>query len=238
MNTEGHPWTDRAEQIQSDILQRERLGGVALRRNQTWPGHTVSWRFEEPDAAEQVAILMPGATPSHFTITAFNTGDRAQRAAMTTWNVTAGRWRMTSADGSREVPIERSASVALSFPPRAESRFEFTLIEAGTPVESRPDLGIGTDDVRVENGVVNVTVHSLGARPTGGAEVVVQDAGGHILARARVAPLEAPLDLRPRTTRVRLPLPAGTASGGLRVHVSLAPTVAELTMLNNAVTLP
>lgn len=130
MNTEGHPWTDRAEQIQSDILQRERLGGVALRRNQTWPGHTVSWCFEEPDAAEQVAILMPGATPSHFTITAFNTGDRAQRAAMTTWNVTAGRWRMTSADGSRDVPIERSASVALSFPPRAESRFEFTLIEA------------------------------------------------------------------------------------------------------------
>lgn len=92
--------------------------------------------------------------------------------------------------------------------------------------------------MRVESGVVNVTVHSLGARPTGGAEVVVQDASGHILARARVAPLEAPLDLRPRTTRVRLPLPAGTASGGLRVHVSLAPTVAELTMLNNAVTLP
>ena len=47
MYTEGHWWSDRVEQP-SDILQRERLGGIALKRNQTWPGNTVSWRFDTP----------------------------------------------------------------------------------------------------------------------------------------------------------------------------------------------
>ena len=49
MYTEGHWWSDRVDQP-TDILQRERLGGVALNRNQTWPGNSVSWRFAEPGA--------------------------------------------------------------------------------------------------------------------------------------------------------------------------------------------
>src|SRR5690606_13086151 len=42
MNTEGHWWSDRVE-APSEFLQRTRLGGIALKRNQSWPGHTVSW---------------------------------------------------------------------------------------------------------------------------------------------------------------------------------------------------
>ena len=40
MYTEGHWWSDRVDQP-NEILQRERLGGIALRRNQSWPGNTV-----------------------------------------------------------------------------------------------------------------------------------------------------------------------------------------------------
>ncbi|MDB5669707.1 MAG: hypothetical protein JWO25_666, partial [Alphaproteobacteria bacterium] len=75
MVTEGHWWSDRVEQP-NEILQRERLGGIALRRNQTWPGNAVSWRFDDPDGAEQVAILVPGATPDRLRIIAYNIGDR------------------------------------------------------------------------------------------------------------------------------------------------------------------
>ena len=67
MMTEGHWWSDRVE-IPSEYLQRSRLGGIALKRNFIYPGHTVSWRFAEPEGAEQVAILVPGATQSHFKV--------------------------------------------------------------------------------------------------------------------------------------------------------------------------
>src|SRR6185312_16443796 len=119
--TEGHWWSDRVE-IPSELLQRTRLGGVALKRNWIWPGATVSWRFDRPDAAEQVAILVPGATPTHFKVIAYNTADRPVTAAMTGWTVTAGDWKMTSgvdttgkdvadAPQTRTVPLEKSASV-------------------------------------------------------------------------------------------------------------------------------
>ena len=39
MMTEGHWWSDRVE-IPSELLQRSRLGGVALKRNWIWPGRT------------------------------------------------------------------------------------------------------------------------------------------------------------------------------------------------------
>ena len=158
MQTEGHWWSDRVDQP-NEILQRERLGGIALRRNQTWPGNTVSWRFDDPEGAEQVAILLPGATPNRFKVVAYNMSDRPQRATMTGWNVTAGRWRMTQRcrrerrrQGRRprrraDVPLERSASVEVAFAPRQTTVLEFALEQPATPVERRPDLGIGEDDV-------------------------------------------------------------------------------------------
>jgi hypothetical protein len=62
MYTQGHWWTDRVE-APNELLQRERLGGIALKRNQTWPGNAVSWRFADPEAALKVAILVRDATP-------------------------------------------------------------------------------------------------------------------------------------------------------------------------------
>ena len=86
MLTEGHWWSDRVDQP-NEILQRERLGGIALKRNQTWPGNAVSWRFADPEGAEQVAILVPGATPTHFRVIAYNMSDKPQRATMTGWDI-------------------------------------------------------------------------------------------------------------------------------------------------------
>ncbi|HEY0311193.1 MAG TPA: LamG-like jellyroll fold domain-containing protein [Allosphingosinicella sp.] len=247
MLTEGHWWSDRVDQP-NEILQRERLGGIALRRNQTVPGHTVSWRFADPEGAEQVAILLPGATPDRFKVIAYNVSDRPQRAVMTGWNVTAGSWRMTSGVDSngddkadapvdaRTVPLERSASVEVVFAPHQTTVLEFALQRPTVPVEQRPDLGIGPDDVAVRGGRIEVVVHSLGAVAAPGGTVTVEDSSGRILARGTVPPLAAPLDLQPKTARVTLSLFKGQATRGLKVSVGAG--VPEITQSNNTIVLP
>jgi len=247
MNTEGHWWSDRVE-APSEFLQRARLGGIALKRNQSWPGHTVSWRFAQPEAAEQVALLVHAPSPDRFKVIAYNLGSRAVDAEMSTWNVTAGQWRMTSGvdrdgddtiDGkatTRELTLERSASTTLRFAPGQSQVFEFELAQAGTPVEQRSDLGIGRGDVRVDGRQVQVTVHSLGHVATGVGAAVLEDAKGRELARVEIPSLAAPSDLVPKTTTVSLPLPAGDHRG-LRVRVMQADGAAEVTQRNNVVTL-
>jgi hypothetical protein len=248
MLTEGHWWSDRVDQP-NEILQRERLGGIALRRNQTWPGNSVSWRFEDPDGAEQVAILLPGATPTHFKIVAYNISGKPQRATMTGWDVAAGSWRMSigldadgddKADGlvvAQGVPLERSASVNLSFAPRKTTVIEFTLDKPTIPVEQRPDLGIGADDVRLKGRQLFVTVHSLGAAATPAGTLRVEDAAGRLVASAAIPALAAPLDLRPKTAEMRVTLPAPAGRGSL-VRVALSGDAPEVTRLNNEVRIP
>lgn len=248
MLTEGHWWSDRVE-LPNEILQRERLGGIALKRNWTYPGNTVSWRFADTAAAEQVAILMPGATPQHFKVIAYNTTDKLQHATMSTWNVAAGDWKMISSVSRADtdqvagdaagqvVSLERSRGIDVSFAPHATTVMEFTLLKAGEPVETRADLGIGIDDVQVKGRSVEVTVHSLGARDANGGNVHLQDAAGHVLATAEVPVLAAPLDLQPKTVKVRLTMPAGTRPAELSVRVALAGGEPEITQLNNVVRL-
>lgn len=232
MYTEGHWWSDRVDQP-NEILQRERLGGIALRRNQTWPGNSVSWRFAEAGAAEQVAILVPGATMGTFKVIAWNTSGRPQKADMTAWNVTAGRWKMTGSSGTSEITLERSASIPLVFAP-GENVFEFALVAPGVPTDQRGDLGIGIDDIAMTKRAMTVTVHSLGAIDTPGGTLSLEDAAGRVLATAPVPPLGAPLDLQPKTAKVTLTVPAGA----VRVRVALIGNAPETTLLNNVVALP
>lgn len=235
MLTEGHWWSDRVE-MDSQWLQRERLGGIALRRNQTWPGNTVSWRFADAAAAEKVAILLPNATRERFRVIGYNTTAQPQRATMTTWNVMAGRWRMTSADGARGVMLERSAATDLVFPPGTSS-FDFELIAPGEPVDTRPDLGIGRDDVALKGGTLTLTVHSLGAKPLVGGTASLVDRAGKRVAQASIPPMPAPIDLLSVTRDVRLILPAGVDPATLTVRVALPGDAPEITRLNNAVPL-
>ena len=247
MVTEGHWWIDRVEQP-SDILQRERLGGVALRRGQAYPGHTVSWRFAHDEDALSTAILLPSPQPDHFRVLAYNLTDKPIAARMTGWNITAGRWRMTeatSSDGgktlaaptSHAITLERSASVPVSFAPGVTTALEFTLLSPSAPTETRADLGIGAQDVAVHGQVVDLTVHSLGAKPVPGGTAWIEDAGGRILAHAPIGPMPAPTDLQPKTTKLRLRL-HGSIPAGARVRVALPGNAPEVTMLNNSVPLP
>ncbi len=246
--TEGHWWVDRVDE-DTTYLQRTRLGGVALARNYIYPGHTVSWKFADPDGAVSVAILLPSPARDHFKVIAYNITGKPVKATMTGWNVAAGQWEMTSgiAKGTSDVlgpkavrksiAFEKTASVDVVFAPKKTTILEFTLKTPGPPVETRPDLGIGVDDVKVEGRSVSVTVHSLGAVDAQAGTVEIVDARRKVLARATTPPLPAPTDLQPHTAVVTLTLPARANIKGTTVRVSLG-GVKEITQLNNTVVLP
>ncbi|TGX48406.1 LamG domain-containing protein [Sphingomonas gei] len=244
MMTGGHWWSDRVSMAQ-EFLQRERLGGIALARNQSYPGHTVSWRFAEPGAAEQVAILVPGATRAHFRVVAYNMSDRAQRAEMSSWNVAAGRWTMragTNPDGSdlaggTSLDLERSAVTNVSFAPRATTVLDFTLEQAGEDPSVRPDLGIGVDDVVLKGRALTVIVHSLGSAAAPGGTLFLEDASGRTVTSTKIAALAAPTDLTPKTARVRLTVPGGAAVETLRLRLARDDGGREVTLRNNMVPL-
>ena len=250
INTDGSLWIDRVGVHHAD-LQRARLGGIALVRNGPFPGHVVSWRFRAPADDQSVALLVPGATATAFKVIAYNLDAVPVRAEMTGWNIDPGVWEITEglaakggdeADGpveSRTTAFGRSESVDLTFAPRATSILTFRLKTPGTPYWARPDLGISREDIAIDSDgrTVAVTVHSLGSVPAPSARIVFRDAAGRIAATAATAPLAAPVDLWPKTTRVVLALPAGVAAAGGSVELDPDHALEEITRLNNRVSL-
>ncbi|WP_395334791.1 hypothetical protein WBP06_24270 [Novosphingobium sp. BL-8H] len=246
MYTQGHWWSDRVD-APNEYLQRERLGGIALKRNQTYPGNAVSWRFADPEAAVKVAILVRDATPDRFTVVAYNTTGTEQRADMGTWNVVGGIWEMSQGIApqggdvaqnnvsTREVEIERSGSLPVSFAPGATTVMTFRLKQkAGVQPEHRPDLGIGDDDVIRKGSRLSVTVHSLGSVAAPGGTLTLETPEGKVLASTPVPALAAPSDLRAKTATVTLTVPAGAPN---LLHVKVSTGAPEVTQRNNLVIL-
>jgi hypothetical protein len=248
LNTEGSLWIDRIY-FNNGELQRARLGGVALMRNYDYPGNVVSWRFQAPGNDQSVAILIPESTPDHFKVIAYNLDPVAVKANMTGWEIDPGRWEITqgvqgsSADAplrdvsTRTEEFERSRDLGITFPPHATTVLELKLVAKGVPYWSRPDLGIGGDDVKVEGNRVKVTVHSLGSVDAPSSKVVLRDRAGKVLASAGVPSIKAPLDLFPKTASVVLALPAGADWKGGSVTVESSGDVPEITQMNNRVPL-
>jgi hypothetical protein len=231
-------------------LQRARLGGIALTRGNTFPGHVISWKFIAPATDQSLAILVPQSTATGFKVIAYNLETSPVRARMTGWNIDPGLWEVTQgidtqgADQADQdlttqtVPFERSRALDLTFAPRATTVLTFTLKQAGTPYWQRPDLGIDPSDVVVHGREVLVRVHSLGSIPSPESSVVFRDRTGRIVAVDRVPPLPAPLDLMPKTVNVRLCLPDGLGAEGGSVEIDPDNRLEEITKLNNVVHLP
>jgi hypothetical protein len=248
LNTEGSLWIDRIY-FNNGELQRARLGGVALMRNYDYPGNVVSWRFQAPGNDQSVAILIPESTPDHFKVIAYNLDPVAVKAKMTGWEIDPGKWEITQeVQGSsasaplkdvsaRTEEFERSRDIEITFPPHATTVLELKLVEKGVPYWSRPDLGIGEDDVKVDGGRVKVTVHSLGSVDAPASKVVIRDKAGKVLATAGVPAIKAPLDLFPKTAAVELSLPKGAEWKGGSVTVESTGSVPEITQMNNRVPL-
>jgi hypothetical protein len=249
MYTEGHRWSDRVESP-TEILQRERLGGVALARNYTYPGHAVSWQFRQPDAGTKVAILVEDVARDHFKVVAYNTTSVPQHAVMTTWNVISGAWTMKqalAAEGTahannaalkHRIELGRSLSTDVEFAPNATTVLELALDKADAiQPEQRADLGIGIDDVHLSGNQVIVTVHSLGAVSTAKGMAALQDDSGHVYTSVSIPALPAPRDLRPQVASVKLTLPSKVHREALSVRIQQSDDSKEVTLMNNCVRL-
>jgi hypothetical protein len=244
INTEGSLWSDRVGVPYID-LQRARLGGVALVRNGTFPGHVVSWRFAAPATDKSLAILVPFSTPKQFTVIAYNLDEKTVQAAMTGWNIDPGIWEVVQgvdtndddkADrdiATRSLTFERSRSVELTFPPRATTVLTFNLKQPGTAYWQRPDLGITSEDIQVIGNEVHVRVHSLGAVATPAVTIAVRDRAGQIIAKQQLPPIAAPVDLLPKTAEIILPFSEGTSAAGGTVEIDPDHAIEEITLLNN-----
>jgi hypothetical protein len=76
----------------------------------------VSWRFDLPDAAERVGLLVSKATADGLTVTAHNLSDRPVQARMIGARVAPGRWRVTGDGPAREIDWGTGRAAPLTFP--------------------------------------------------------------------------------------------------------------------------
>jgi len=244
INTEGSLWIDRVS-VDTAELQRARLGGVAIVRNSLYPGHVVSWKFAEAGGDEKVAIAVQEGTPEHVKLIAYNLDSKPVKARMTGWDVLPGTWKITqgtreaAAEGplsnTKNAPFGRTESLEITFAPRTVTVLELSLVTKGVPYWSRPDLGIGRDDVQVSGRTMEVTVHSLGAVDAPASTLVLRDKDGRTLATAAVPPLKAPLDVKPKTFRATLAVPEGKEWRGGTLTLEPGGELPEITMRNNVV---
>jgi hypothetical protein len=158
------------------------------------------------------------------------------------WDVTQGVQGASAGAPLRDAStrteeFERSRDLEITFPPHTTTVLELKLVEKGVPYWSRPDLGIGADDVKVDGNRVKVTVHSLGSVDAPTSKVVLRDKAGKVLASAAVPSIKAPLDLFPKTASVVLILPAAADWKGGSVTVESSGEVPEITQMNNRVPL-
>ncbi|MGA1981917.1 MAG: LamG-like jellyroll fold domain-containing protein [Acidobacteriaceae bacterium] len=252
INTEGSLWIDRVTDSAGPMfvnteLQRARFGGVALIRNHIYPGNAVSWRFIAPATPTSLGILVPEETTDHVKIIVYNLDAVPVSTQMTGWEVDPGQWEITQgvqagAEDSAltgvkkwSAEFERSRSIPLTFAPHTTTVVELKLVTKGVPYWSRPDLGISSDDVKVEGRTMKVIVHSLGAVDAPASKVVLRDHAGKVIATANAGPLKAPLDLSPKTEEVSLALPAGAEWKGGSVTIEMSGDLPEITQMNNRV---
>jgi len=223
INTEGSIWIDRISSF-NPLIQEDRLGGTALTRtNVLYPQHFVSWRFLAPANYESVAVFVSSASKTGLEIIAYNMVQSPVSADMTVWDITPGKWRVQHGIGTNDdqiadsieteyiVKLERGESLKLVFAPR---QYNIVLLELLEPAEKgyweRPDLGIGTGDIKIDGNSVTIRVHSLGTVDTPATHLELKDANGNIVGTAPVPSLEAPLDLKPRWKDVTLNVSEGT----------------------------
>jgi len=267
INTEGSLWIDRVGVPTTDIQRARLGGVALVRNALypghavSWkfaalPADSsakVSAKAEAsaqdgPASDQSVAILIPDATPTGFKVIACNVANSPVVATMTGWNIDPGTWEITQGTDAnnddtadqittRTTTFERTRSLDFTLPPRATTIITLKLKTPGTPYWSRPDLGLDRADVTRTSAGLQVRVHSLGSVPVPASTVALRDARGKVIATAAVPALDAPHDLRPRTTDVGLTFPAGTSLTGATVELDPDHRLEEITTLNNAVKL-
>ncbi len=111
---------------------------------------------------QSLGILVPEGTPDHIKIIVYNLdcrsregeddrmGDRSRQVGDHAGTSGSSADAPSHDVATRTEEFERSPDLDFTFPPHVTTVLELKLSEKGVPYWSRPDLGIGADDVKVE----------------------------------------------------------------------------------------
>ena len=206
--TEGSIWIDRIG-FNCNTIQESRMGGIALNRSEHLaPANLVSWSFEGKDDAQRLAILFSKSSRDAFEMDFFNMDDKPMQARMRGQMVKGGRWKLTLPDGrTQTVTFGRGRDLTLEIPARRDYHIMMDLIGKELDFSKKPDAGISSDDLRLTETGLEVTVHNLGNVSLKSVEVVLRDAEGRTMAKAKTPAIQAPTDMRAKMARVILKVP-------------------------------
>ncbi len=247
INTEGSVWIDRISSF-NPVIQEDRLGGVALTRtNILYPMNRISWNFKAPASWESTAVYVQESAPEKIRIIAYNLENEPVNAEMTLWDVLPGNWRMTTGIDTDDDQIpdaelsESSVNTArgeilkLTFAPRQYTVISLELKESAEKgYWELPDIAIGKEDITLSENEITVRVHNIGAVISPEAEIVVTDSSGVKIGSAKVPPVEAPLDLKPRHADIKISIPAGTAHSATKIELDPGQKIKQITRKNDS----
>jgi len=237
--TEAEQFTDRIF-LPVEVVAQAMLGGYTA-RNKLWPGYAVSYE----DLGRDFAALVLDQGKDRLKVVMINTQERRRTGAFRVWQLRHGRYELkvgpdANDDGivdkvekTRTLTLKRMDRVPVSLPPRRLMVYELGQREKLTSIAKLPDPAIGDRDVVHKGRTLKVTVHNIGSAPARDLVVALVDANARVLSAAKVASLDAPLDLRPRTATVVL----DCQKGGAGVVLDPQNAIAEITELNNRVNL-
>jgi len=248
INTEGSVWIDRISSF-NPVIQEDRLGGVALTRtNILYPMNRVSWKFKAPASWESTAVFVQESGPEKLKIIAYNLENDPVKAEMTLWDVIPGKWSMTvgiDTDDDQKpdydlsessVVAGRGESMELNFVPR---RNTIIILELKEPSDQGywelPDIAIGKEDITVSENEITVRVHNIGAIISPETEIAVTDAKGKRIGSASVPAIDAPADLKPKHTDIRIAIPSGNGHSAAKFELDPDHKINQITRKNDSI---
>jgi hypothetical protein len=248
IETEGSIWIDRVNR-DNPLIQEHRLGGVALiRANHIYPQHYVSWNIHQPANYKSLAIYIPEATEKNINIIAYNLEKQPVKSSMSLWNIKPGQWRIVQGVDTNDdqqidkelmenvVYLERGSDMEITFIPRKNTIVSMELVEpAETNYWERPDLAIGSSDLKIENNKLSIRVHNLGATESPETSLELRDAYGKTVKKVQVPTLAAPLDLIPKWVEINIMVPDGTDLTSGSIEIDPDKKIIQITRKNNIV---
>lgn len=235
--TKGSIWTDRI-QYSADAIQIARLGAPAMNRISHYaPSNPVAWRFEDEENSGKVAIWVHDCDNSHFSVEFYNTDRKPVKVKLIGAQSLLGDWELVKPDGKiQALEFGRTRSVDLILP-KGESHISMRLTGEAVPYDSLTDLGISSEDIRIEGDKVAVTLHNVSGQDAEPMKVSLVNASGKTISSMTSPRITAPEDLLPKTAVIRLAVPAGTELKGCRIVIDPDNEITELYETNNSVTI-
>jgi len=248
IDTEGSLWTDRVYVCEREI-QRSRLGGVALSRNTIYPGHAISWKFNEPANNLSAAILVNYATQKELKLEVYNLEDFPINAEIVGWDVLPGKWEIVQGIDSNDdqkadknittktVDFGLTDSCPFEFSLRENIIISMKLIEPGKAYSQRPDLGISIDDLEINGQELSVKLHNLGPVDAMPTTIALVNDNEEIVSLQISSIIKTAIDLIPNTEVVNLTLPDNVDLKNLSIIIDPDNEVEEITKWNNKINL-